>query len=104
MKIWRASSNFICFFKNQEKDYVARFNKDSERNIQDLIEEVKLLNYLSSKNINIAKPILSNNNKYVEEKETAYGTFYTIVFDRVPGKHLELEELDLDGFISGEKV
>ena len=61
VKLYRASANFICIFENDDKNYVLRFNKDTERDIRDLTEEVNFLNYLHSENIHIAKPVLSKN-------------------------------------------
>jgi len=71
IKMWRASANFICFFRNQEKNYVVRFNRDSEKSINDLKAEIDLLNYFSLKNIKIAKPIISNNHKFIEESKSS---------------------------------
>ncbi|NQT60615.1 MAG: phosphotransferase [Bacteroidetes bacterium] len=98
VKYWRASANFVCFFKYRDIQYVARFNTSNERTIQELDAEINLLNYLDSKNVNIAKPVISNNNRYVEEQKTPYGKFYTVVFDYVSGKHLEIEDFNLEGF------
>jgi len=98
VKIWRASANFICFFTNHNKKYIIRFNSEDERNIRDIEEEIKLLNYLLSKSIRTANPILSRNDKYVERKETIYGTFYSVVFQYISGDQYEIEDLDLDSF------
>jgi Ser/Thr protein kinase RdoA (MazF antagonist) len=98
IKMWRASANFISFFKNNKVDYVIRFNKDSERAKLDLKSEINLLQYLDSKAINVAKPVTSKTNKYIEESKTAYGTFFSVVFERIIGKQKEIDELDLQGF------
>ena len=98
IKMWRASANFICFFKNLERQYVTRFNRNFERTFQELSAEIDLLNFLDSKNVRIAKPVLSRNNRYIEESDTSYGTFYSIVLERISGEQKEFESLELDEF------
>ncbi|MBN2738702.1 MAG: phosphotransferase [Spirochaetales bacterium] len=105
IKMWRASANFICYLKNEEQHYVIRFNQDSERKLDHIESEIKLLHYLKSKDISIAEPVLSRNNKFIESKQTHYGKFFTCVFERVFGEQKEIGDLKKDDYITwGESL
>lgn len=93
IKMWRASANFICFLRNNTRDYVARFNSGAERKLSSLEGEINLINYLSSRDISVARPVLSNNHRYIEEAATSLGTFYTSVFDRITGERKDIRDM-----------
>ena len=98
IKFWRASANFVCFFKNKDRDYIIRFNRDTERSPEDINEEIKLILYLDSKGIKTAKPVLSCRGRYVETRETPYGRFISAVFEKIPGEHPEITEMKESDF------
>lgn len=99
VKMWRASANFICYFRNNGCNYVTRFNCDSERSLENVESEIDLLLYLKSKNIQIAKPILSNNSRFIEKTQTQLGTFYSSVFERIFGDQHDIDDLKSENFI-----
>jgi Ser/Thr protein kinase RdoA (MazF antagonist) len=104
IKMKRASSNFICKFKNDEMNCITRFNHDSERSYETIESEIQLLKYLESKGVRIAHPISSRNNKYIEQTNTEYGLFYSSVFNQIMGKQYEIDNLDHNGFYAWGKA
>lgn len=104
LRVYRASANFACFFTNNKQPFFLRFNHEDERNIQLLENEIKLHQYLIEKDIKVALPILSLNNRYIETKQTNLGVFYAVVFEGIQGESFELEELSIEKFYSSGKI
>ncbi|MEZ4865567.1 MAG: phosphotransferase [Caldilineaceae bacterium] len=92
-KFWRASTNFVFFFKNAGQDYVLRFNHADERTAAMIEAEVAVVNALAAQGVRVAKPMRSLAGHYVESVETDHGLFHAVVFVALPGKQLELEDL-----------
>lgn len=105
VKMLRASANFVCYIRNDKQNYVIRFNSASERTKESLEAEINLLLYLKSNGIRIDEPILSKNKKFIESKQTQYGTFHTCVFERLFGEQYEIDDLKIEDFITwGESL
>jgi len=92
-KYWRASANFLFFFKRAGQDAVLRFNHAAERTIEAIQAEIAYVNALAEQGLPVAKPIHSRNGTYVERVETAHGTFHAVVFTALQGQQLEVEDL-----------
>jgi Ser/Thr protein kinase RdoA (MazF antagonist) len=90
---WRASSNFVFFFKWSGQDRVLRFNHASERAADAIQAEVDYVNALAEAGVRVAQPIRSITGNYVESIATVQGLFHAVVFEALPGKQLDLEEL-----------
>lgn len=99
VKMKRASANFIGKTKDSENNYIIRFNHNSERQFESIESELEILKYLKTKDLKIPDLIPSNNNSYIEASETGYGKFYTSVFELIPGKHYDIEDLTDQDFI-----
>lgn len=97
-KYWRASANFIFFFKEAGKHRILRFNHASERTAITIQAEIDYVQMLASQGINVAKPIPSLQGRYVESIDTPQGLFHAVAFEAMPGKQLEFEELTPDQF------
>jgi Ser/Thr protein kinase RdoA (MazF antagonist) len=95
---FRASANFLFLFKINGKSYFLRFIDSVEKDFSSIESEIKLLNYLRSQPIKVALPVESLNGHYVETVKTDWGTFYAVVFEALPGKQFETEELENDQF------
>lgn len=92
-KFWRASTNFVFFFKQAGQDYVLRFNHAGERTAALVEAEVAVVNALAAKGVRVARPIHSLAGNYVESVETAHGLFHAAVFAALPGQPLDLADL-----------
>lgn len=92
-KFWRASANFVFFFKNAGQDYVLRFNHADERTAAMIEAEIAVVNALAAQGVRVAKPMRSLAGNEVEPVETDQGLFHAVVFAALSGKQFELEEL-----------
>ncbi len=97
-KYWRASANFVFFFKKAGRDHVLRFNRATERIAQAIEAEIDFVNALADMGLRVARPVRSKAGYYVERTPTSQGMFYAAVFEALPGEQLELEELTPDQF------
>ncbi len=95
---FRASANFVFRFTNNGKDHFLRFNSITERSHDDLDGEIQILNYLKHQTANTVKPVLSLNDRYVEEIETENDTYLAVVFEGFNGRMYEVEELSKEQF------
>jgi Ser/Thr protein kinase RdoA (MazF antagonist) len=95
---FRASANVLFVFKRDEKTYFLRLSDTSIKK-RDLLEaEMDLLNYLAGQDLRVVVPVRANNDAYVETVETELGTFHAVVFEALPGKQFETEELPRDDY------
>lgn len=92
-KFWRASTNFVFFFKKAGQDHVLRFNHASERTAETIGAELDYVKALAARGLRAARPVHSRADKLVESIETTQGLFHAAVFTALPGKSLDLEEL-----------
>ncbi len=103
-KCWRASANFIFFFKHVGRDYILRFNHASERTRDYIQAEIDYINYLVTAGIAVAKPVQSIAGNYVESISTAQGLFHVVVFERLQGQQFESDELTPEQWIGWGKA
>lgn len=97
-KYWRASANFVFFFKGSGEDYVLRFNHADERTAVMLQAEVAFINHLAAQGIQVATPVRSLLGNFVESVSTAQGLFHAVVWTVLPGEQVELDEVTPEQF------
>lgn len=90
---YRASANFVFLIKKEGQVHYLRFHEVAEKPISQLESERNILHYLKDGTVNVAQPLLSKNNQYIEVVETNAGFFSSMVFEGIPGKQMETEEL-----------
>jgi Ser/Thr protein kinase RdoA (MazF antagonist) len=95
---FRASANFLFIFKRNEKTYFLRFSDATEKDLTSIGTEVRILNYLREQTVKVALPVKSLNGCEIETVETDIGTFHAVVFEALPGKQFETEELEMGQF------
>lgn len=98
-KYWRASSNFVFFFKHAAQDHVLRFTHESERTVEAIQAEMDYVNQLADKGILVARPIRSLNGNHVESIDTDYGLFHAVVFEALKGEQREIEDFTPEQFV-----
>lgn len=96
---FRGSANFLFIFKRNGVTYFLRFSDASEKEMISIESEIKILNYLRDQPLRVALPVKSLNDNYIETVETDIGTFYAVVFEALPGKQFETEELGTGQFL-----
>lgn len=89
----RASANFIFIFKKDGRTYYLRFNESCEREHHAIEAEINIILYLGNNSLNVAQPVKSLNEKYLEVVETGIGTYYAVVFEALEGDQYEIEEI-----------
>lgn len=99
VRFFRASANFLFVFKNRGQNFVLRFVKADERSATAIRAELDLMRHLVAKGIHVPKPIPSLAKRWVELVETEQGSFYAVVFERLPGEQYELEELTVERIV-----
>ncbi|NJN81401.1 MAG: phosphotransferase [Caldilineaceae bacterium] len=92
-KYWRASANFVFFFKRFGLDHVLRFNHESERTAGEIQAELDYVNELARSGLHVAKPVQSLAGAAVESIDTSQGVFHAVVFETLRGKQVDLVEL-----------
>jgi Ser/Thr protein kinase RdoA (MazF antagonist) len=92
-KFWRASTNFVFFFKRFGQDHVLRFNHEGERVAEQIEAELDYVIVLADAGVRVAKPVRSIAGHRVERINTALGLFHAVVFEGLPGKQHDLEAL-----------
>ncbi|MBM7622126.1 Ser/Thr protein kinase RdoA (MazF antagonist) [Bacillus tianshenii] len=90
---FRASANFVFLFKKEGQVYYLRFHEATEKPISQLESEMNVLHFLNDGPVKVAQPLLSKNDRYIEIVETDVGIFSAMVFEGIPGKQMETEEL-----------
>jgi len=95
---FRASANFVFRFTRDGKNHFLRFNSLAERKREEIEGEIELLEFLNQQGSNIVKPVLSLNNRFIEEYATGEDTYLAVVFEALEGKRYEIEELKNEQF------
>ncbi|MBN2335176.1 phosphotransferase [Candidatus Bathyarchaeota archaeon] len=98
VSVFRASANFVTRVKAGERAYYLRFNHSSERTPETMEAELSYIRHLIRRGVHANKPVKSLTDRYVESVETGMGLFHAVVFEGLPGKHVESDTLDLRGF------
>ncbi len=92
-RYWRASANFVFFFKHQDQDCILRFNHTNERSVTKIRAEMNYIKLLAERGIRVAKPIRSLIGNEVESVDTELGIFHAVAFEALKGDQLEIDEL-----------
>ncbi|MBN1148118.1 MAG: phosphotransferase [Anaerolineales bacterium] len=94
----RASANFVFHIKANQADYVLRFNHASERQVEVIAAELQYIQHLARHGVCAARPVPSPNDRYIESVPTSMGVFHAVLFEALPGEHLEFEALSAQDF------
>ncbi|GHO46688.1 phosphotransferase enzyme family protein [Ktedonospora formicarum] len=97
-RFFRSSANFVYTFLKGGERYFLRFVDTSERTVSTIEVEMALLNWLANKGMIVTTPIMSMHGRWVEMVETGRGTFHAVVFTKLEGEQLNLEELSIAQF------
>ncbi len=94
LKLLNTSSNFVFDLKENNSERILRISHQTERTLELVQAELDFILYLDSQKIPVAKPIPSNNGKNVEQLQTEHGTFNGVVFEKIPGDYIDLEDME----------
>ena len=91
---FRASANFIYLFRKEGKPFFLRFAASSERTRDAIEAEIDILKWVAAREITVTLPVASSNGNFVETIVTDLGSFHSVVFGKMEGSQLEIEDLD----------
>ena len=86
---YRISANAIYPYKQNEKTFFLRFTPFDVKTEQEMIEEIKFIQYLKEKELNVLEPILSKDKNYLIKKYTPWGEYLACAFKKVSGDRLD---------------
>ncbi len=91
---FRASANFIYLFRKEGKSFFLRFAAGSERTREAIEAEIDILKWVVARGITVTPPVASSKGNFVETVLTDLGSFHSVVFGKLEGSQLEIEDLD----------
>jgi Ser/Thr protein kinase RdoA (MazF antagonist) len=94
LRFARSSANFVYRFRANGAERFLRFADSTERTRDVIAGEIDLLEWLGRSGAAVARPWRSKAGNLVETVETEVGVFHAVAFDRLPGTHLEVADLD----------
>ena len=98
VRILRASANFVCVVKTAGGRSFLRFNHADKRTLEAVAGELAFIRHLAERGVRAALPLPSRTGKFVESVQTSLGLFQAVLFEALPGAHLEFGQLDLERF------
>jgi Ser/Thr protein kinase RdoA (MazF antagonist) len=86
---YRISGNAIYPYKNNGEIFFLRFAPYDEKMRREMYEEIKFVQFLHEKGMDVLEPILSKSGKYLLNKNTPWGNYLVCAFKRVEGDRLD---------------
>ena len=93
IRFWRLSSNALFTLEVEGNRSFLRFNLASERSLQEVEAEIRILLALDKNSIRAAQPILSLSGRWIETAEWNGEKYHIVLFEGIPGEHLDDEHL-----------
>ena len=91
---WRVSANFLFYCQVGNGEFALRLNHVDERSVEQIASELKFVSALGDSRVQVAQPQISRFGNPVETVVTPAGTFHGVLFEKLPGEHLELDHMD----------
>lgn len=95
---WRVSANFVFVCKHAGQDFILRFNHASERTLAQIAAELAFVTALTERGMRVARPISSLAGNLIETITTPLGEFHAVLFEKLLGEQLEIDDLSGDQF------
>lgn len=97
-RFFRSSANVLFVSRKDGTPYFLRFAADSERRREEVEAEVDVLRFVAASGLEVAAPVASRNDRFVETIETRVGVVHAVVLTALEGDVLEMDELALPQF------
>jgi Ser/Thr protein kinase RdoA (MazF antagonist) len=98
LRLVRSSANAVYRFDTDGQRRFLRFAADAERPRRLIEAEVDLLQWLLARRLDVAAPMRSAAGNLVETVDAGAGVFHAMAFAALPGRQLEICDLELDRF------
>lgn len=95
---YRSSANSLFVFQRDGKECFLRCIESSEKDLEWIAAELELLNNLYKQGVPTVRPVQSKNGRWVEVCQSDLGEFYAVVFEKLSGNQLEIEDLTDEQF------
>lgn len=89
LNYYRISGNAIYPYKYNGEIYFLRFTPFDKNTENEINEEIKFIQYLKRKELNVLEPIISKNGSFLLNKNTPWGNYLVCSFKRVNGDRLD---------------
>ncbi|MGZ9583516.1 phosphotransferase enzyme family protein [Paenibacillus marinisediminis] len=96
LRFWRASTNFVYVFEQQQQRYFLRFSSEQDHSIEQIQAELDYLLHLDKHGYPCAQPISSINGKWIETVSTEAGTYFGVVFSQAHGRPLDAATITVE--------
>ncbi|UHA75504.1 phosphotransferase enzyme family protein [Paenibacillus sp. 481] len=93
LQFWRASSNFVYQFKQNEHVCFLRFAHEQDRSYEHICAELQFMQYLQANDYPCVTPLPSKQGNLVESLHTSNGTYYAVAFSEADGEQLDIDEM-----------
>ena len=97
-RFFRSSTNFVYVFRKGGERYFLRFAESAERTREAIEAEMAILQWVAKKGMTVTTPTPSKSGQCVESVETDLGTFHAVVFAKLQGREIDIEELSTSQF------
>ncbi|MFC1736099.1 phosphotransferase enzyme family protein [Candidatus Hydrogenedentota bacterium] len=98
MTLFRVSTNCVFRFKESGAVRFLRLAHSSERETEEIRAELDFMKHLADRGFPAVGPVSSNAGLPVEDVHDNGEVFHGVVFERAPGKYVELEDMTDDMF------
>jgi Ser/Thr protein kinase RdoA (MazF antagonist) len=93
LKLIQMSANVVYFFTYLNDDFVLRVVHESKRGFDAINAEIEFVRFLLDFDLPLNCPIKSISGMFVEKISTNEGEFYAVVFRRLPGKDIDINDM-----------
>lgn len=93
LELWRASSNFVYAFKQNENQYFLRFSFEQDKTMDQLKAELEYMQYVYLNGFPSVVPIRSKNGELIETLMAPEGTYMAVVFSKANGINLDSDDI-----------
>ncbi|MBB6670429.1 phosphotransferase enzyme family protein [Cohnella nanjingensis] len=98
LRFWRASSNFVYTYANNDKPYFLRFIHETDNRIEQIQAELDFVLYAIEQGYPAAAPVRSRDGCWIETVSTENGLYYGVAFERARGQHIPLNRMSEEHF------
>ena len=95
VRFFRSSANFLYTLERNGCRAYLRIAAASERAQPEIAAEVALLDRLHRGDLPVVQALPDRTGELVVTRDTAIGPVHAVLFDRLPGRHRDLDELSL---------
>lgn len=94
----RSSANHLFRFRHEGQPRYLRLAHAAERRPSDVAAELDFVLHVARTGLAVARPVMSVQGRLIEDVSSQGKRYVAVVFEGLPGRQLELDELDAAGY------